>query len=133
MVNVHSTNWHSTGKEETAQTAEDLKMIKIAPELLLDLFLPSQMNHQCGWTNSHSTAGKSDSQNGEVDQPTKPSVSKCIFTSDRMNHQCGCKTEVICHETELATICLNPIGCKFFMLEYIKTYEKFWSAFEEYI
>lgn len=71
MVNVHSTNWHSTGKEETTQTAEDLKMIKIAPELLLDLFLPNQMNHQCGWTNSHSTAGKSDPQNGEVDQPTK--------------------------------------------------------------
>jgi hypothetical protein len=50
-----------------------------------------------------------------------------------MNHQCGCKTEVVCHETELATICSNPIGCKFCMPEYIKTYEKFLSAFEEHI
>lgn len=78
------------------------------------IFLPYQMNHQCGcgWTNSHSTGKRRDPQNGEIDQLLN-SVSKYIFISDQMNHQCGCKTEVICNETELATICSNPIGSNF--------------------
>jgi hypothetical protein len=86
------------------------EMIKLDPNRFW-IFLSNQMNHQCGWTNSHS-AGNRDPQNGEIDQLPN-SVSKYIFISDRMNHQCSCKTEVICHETELATICSNPIGCNF--------------------
>jgi hypothetical protein len=52
------------------------------------------MNHQCGWTNLHSTGKRRDPQNGEINQLPN-FVSKYIFISDRMNHQCGCKTEVI--------------------------------------
>jgi hypothetical protein len=52
MVNVHSTNWHSTGKEETTalnqlalhwkggdqETAEDLKMIKFYSRIAFGFF-----------------------------------------------------------------------------------------------
>jgi hypothetical protein len=43
----------------------------LLPNCFWIFFFSNQMNHQCGWTNSHSTAGKSDPPNGEVDQPTK--------------------------------------------------------------